>query len=198
MTALLFDLFDTPILPGLAYAADLIAPAEERTLIEQLAEVPVAPFRFQGWIGKRQTASFGWHYDFDDANFGPADPIPDFLLALRDKAAAFAGLSADELVHALVVRYDPGAGIGWHRDRSVFEHVVGVSLGQPATLRFRRRRGSGFDRIALPLAPRSAYHLGGEARHGWEHSIAAMDRTRWSATFRSLSDKGRAAVSGRV
>src|SRR6516225_10000547 len=41
------------------------------------------------------------------------------------------------------------------------------------------------------LAPRSIYHLTGEARHQWEHSIAAMAATRWSITFRSLSDKGR-------
>ena len=91
-------------------------------------------------------------------------------------------------MQALLIRYDPGAGIGWHRDRPVFEHVVGVSLGVPATMRFRRRRPGGFDRASVPLAPRSAYHLSGEARHGWEHSIAEMEETRWSITFRSFAD----------
>jgi DNA oxidative demethylase len=43
--------------------------------------------------------------------------------------------------------------------------------------------------------PRSVYHLSGEARHQWEHSIAPMDVPRWSITFRSLSDKGRAISS---
>lgn len=88
-----------------------------------------------------------------------------------------------------MIRYDPGAGIGWHRDRPVFEHVVGISLGAPATLRLRRRRPGGFDRAAVPLAPRSIYHLTGEARHDWEHSILAVDLPRWSVTFRSLSNK---------
>jgi hypothetical protein len=37
--------------------------------------------------------------------------------------------------------------------------------------------------------PRSIYHLKGEARHQWEHSIAEMEMTRWSITFRSLSMK---------
>jgi alkylated DNA repair dioxygenase AlkB len=37
-----------------------------------------------------------------------------------------------------VIRYDPGAGIGWHRDRPVFEHVIGVSLGAPASRRHAR------------------------------------------------------------
>jgi alkylated DNA repair protein (DNA oxidative demethylase) len=193
------DLFGpTPITgpprpPGIACAADIITPAEETALIAQLGDVPVAPFRFQGWLGKRLTASFGWRYDFEDASFAPAKPIPDFLLPLRDRAARFAGLAAEDLVQALIVRYDPGAGIGWHRDRPVFEHVVGISLEAPATLRLRHRRPGGFDRAALPLPPRSIYHLSGEARHLWEHSIAAMDARRWSVTFRSLSDKGERA-----
>ena len=90
-----------------------------------------------------------------------------------------------------MIRYDPGAGIGWHRDRAVFEHVVGISLGAAATMRFRRRRTGGFDRAIAELAPRSAYHLSGEARHQWEHSIAPMPAARWSITFRTLSEKGR-------
>ena len=32
-------------------------------------------------------------------------------------------------------------GIGWHRDRDVFEKVVGISLRTPATLRFRAAHG---------------------------------------------------------
>jgi alkylated DNA repair protein (DNA oxidative demethylase) len=193
------DLFGAPrpasLPPGLRHAEDVIPAIEEAALIARLEGIEVTPFRFQGWLGKRQTASFGWRYDFDDASFGPTEPIPDFLLPLRQSAAAFAGLAAEDLVQALIVRYDPGAGIGWHRDRPVFEHVVGISLEAPATLRLRRRTTTGFDRAALPLAPRSIYHLGGEARHGWEHSIAPMDVRRWSVTFRSLSEKGRRALS---
>jgi hypothetical protein len=56
----------------------------------------------------------------------------------------------------------------------VFEHVIGISLGNPATMRLRRRRPGGFDRFSALLPPRSVYHLSGEARHDWEHSIAPM------------------------
>jgi alkylated DNA repair protein (DNA oxidative demethylase) len=195
MTVLQPDLFGRPDATGpsgLTYAEDAITPAEEAALIARLEDVTVSPFRFQGWLGKRQTASFGWHYDFDKASFGEAAPIPDFLLAVRDRAGAFAGIAPADLVHALIVRYDPGAGIGWHRDRPVFDHVVGLSLEAPATLRLRRRTATGFERASIDLAPRSIYHLSGEVRHDWEHSIAPMSVRRWSVTFRSLSDKGRA------
>jgi DNA oxidative demethylase len=105
------------------------------------------------------------------------------------EGGGFAHIAADDLVQALLIRYDPGAGIGWHRDRPVFEHVVGISLGAPATMRCRRRRAGGFYRASAELAPRSIYHLSGEARRKWEHSIAAMAVTRWSITFRSLTQK---------
>ena len=58
-------------------------------------------------------------------------------------------------------------------------------------MRFRRRATKGFERVSVPLATRSIHHLSGEVRHGWGHSIAPMASARWSATFRSLSDKGR-------
>jgi alkylated DNA repair dioxygenase AlkB len=188
------DLFAPSLLDGLAYRDAMIGADEARMLVDRLAAVEVTPFKFQGWTGKRLTASFGWRYDFDDGRFSETAPMPSWLIGARDAAARFAGLEADTLVQAMVTRYDPGAGIGWHRDRPLFEHVVGVSLGAPAVLRLRRRTAGGFERRALPLAPRSAYHLAGEARHGWEHSIAPIAETRWSITFRSLSDKGRIAA----
>ena len=185
------DLFGEAGLAGLSQAYAFVTPGEEQMLIASIDAAELSPFRFHGWLGKRLTASYGWRYDFDDASFAPAEAIPDWLLPLRAKAARFAGLQPGELVQALLIRYDPGAGIGWHRDRPVFEHVFGISLGAPATMRFRRRKPGGFDRASALLASRSIYHLTGEARHEWEHSIAAMEVTRWSITFRSLSARGR-------
>jgi alkylated DNA repair protein (DNA oxidative demethylase) len=185
------DLFCEAGLAGLSQAGAFVTPGEEQVLVASIDAAQLSRFRFHGWEGKRLTASYGWHYDFDDASFAPAEAIPDWLLPLRAKAARLTGLESGELVQALLIRYDPGAGIGWHRDRPVFEHVVGISLGAPATMRFRRRRRGGFDRASAVLAPRSIYHMTGEARHEWEHSIAAMAATRWSITFRSLSRKDR-------
>ena len=184
-------LFDAPLIAGLAYREEAIAAAEEEALVEHLVAADLSPFRFHGWLGNRKTQSFGWRYDFDDASFSPAEPVPDWLEPLRATAATIAGVRPEDFVHVLLARYDPGAGIGWHRDRDVFEKVVGFSLMTPATLRFRRRRPRGFDRATLDVAPRSAYLLAGESRWDWEHSIVPGDRLRFSITFRTLSAKGR-------
>jgi len=184
----MFDLFHVPLLPGLTSQADVVTPAEEQALIAAIDATTLTPFRFQGWTGKRLTTSFGWSYDFTTQEVGRADPIPGWLMPLRERLSDFAGLAPDDLIQALLIRYDPGAGIGWHRDRPIYEHVLGLSLGAPADMRFRRRRPDGkYDRVSAPLEPRAAYHIAGEARHQWEHSIVEMDRTRWSITFRSPS-----------
>ena len=185
------DLFAEPLLAGLEYRQDIITPDQEAALIEQIQAMNLAPFRFHGWTGNRKTQSYGWRYDFDDASFQPTEPIPQWLDFLRDEAAALAGVKSGEIAHALVARYDPSAGIGWHKDRSVFERVVGVSLNSPANLRFRQRMDSGFRRLSLAVNPRSAYLLSGEARHEWEHSIVPGEALRFSITFRTLSDLGR-------
>ena len=189
--SLLFD----ALIAGLAYREEAIGEREEEALVEHLVAADLSPFRFHGWLGNRKTQSFGWRYDFDDASFSPAESVPDWLEPLRRTAAMIAGIEPDDFVHVLLARYDPGAGIGWHRDRDVFEKVVGFSLMTPATLRFRRRRPGGFERASLDLAPRSAYLLAGESRWDWEHSIVPGDQLRLSITFRTLSEKGRRIAS---
>jgi DNA oxidative demethylase len=191
------DLFDLPAaLAGFTYAEEAIGRDEEQALISGIEGAGLAPFRFHKWTGKRMTASFGWQYDFSSGSFAPAAPLPGFVLAARARAARFAGLEEADLVQVLLTRYDKGAGIGWHRDRPVFGHVIGLSLGAPTTLRFRLRKPHGhFVRVSQTLDPRSIYHLDGDARHVWEHSIAPVDSTRWSVTFRSLSGRGKAVAA---
>lgn len=172
------DLFDTPILPGLRSADEFVSLAEEQQLIAAIDALGLTPFKFQGWVGKRLTHSFGWHFEFNTGRMDPVEPIPAWLSPIRDRAETFAGGTAGTIVQALVILYDPGAGIGWHRDRPQFEHVVGISLGEPAEMRFRRRVGERFERVTAPLPPRGAYHLSGAARHEWEHSITEMTATR--------------------
>jgi alkylated DNA repair dioxygenase AlkB len=105
---------------------------------------------------------------------------------LRDRAAAFAGIDPMALEHALLTEYSAGAGIGWHRDRPVFDDVIGISLGAPCRFRLRRKQGASWQRAAIELLPRSAYLLRGPVRREWEHSIPPLDELRYSVTFRSV------------
>jgi DNA oxidative demethylase len=187
-------LFDT-LPPGLAFQHDFVTTAEEVDLLARVGPLPFAPFQFHGWEGRRETVSFGWRYDFNDASVHPAPPIPDFLLPLRTRAAGFAGLEPAALEQALIIRYGVGAGIGWHRDRPVFDRVVGISLLSETVLRLRRRLDRGFERFPLHAPPRSVYLLTGAVRHEWEHSIAPVEEPRFSITFRSVRP-GRAGVGG--
>jgi alkylated DNA repair dioxygenase AlkB len=174
-----------PVAPdGFRYRADLVDRAEEQALMAAFAGLPFKPFEFHGHLGLRQVVSFGCRYDYGRAAVPEAPPIPDILLPLRERAAAFAERPADAFEHVLINRYDAGAGIGWHRDRPSFDQVVGVSLGAPCDFRFRRARPDGWDRITRRLEPRSAYLLDGPARWEWEHSIATHDQLRYSVTFR--------------
>jgi alkylated DNA repair dioxygenase AlkB len=172
---------------GLACVPGFIGAEEEGALAAHIAALPFKPFEFHGFKGNRRTVSFGMHYAFDGSGLREAEPIPDWLQPLRARAALLAELDAVAFVHALVIEYAPGAGIGWHRDRPVFGDVVGISLLAPAPLRFRRKRGAGWERFTHTAEPRSAYLLSGEARHEWEHSIPPLDTLRYSVTLRTLA-----------
>jgi alkylated DNA repair dioxygenase AlkB len=172
---------------GFRYRPDLIGRAEEEALLAHVRELPFREFEFHGYTGKRRTVSFGWHYDFSARHLREADAIPGFLIGLRHAAAAFAGLEPEGLEHVLVTEYGPGAGIGWHRDKSVFGETVGVSLLSPCVLRLRRKAGEKrWERANVVADPRSAYLLTGTARTSWEHSIPPVEALRYSITFRNL------------
>lgn len=177
---------------GFAYRRDFLSEDEERELVREIRSLPFEPFRFHsGLVGKRRVVSFGWGYDFGERQLRKADDMPPFLLPLRQRTAAWAGLEPTAFQHALVTEYQAGAGIGWHKDKAVFDEVAGISLFSPCDFRFRRVRGGDWERVKVVAEPRSAYLLSGPARTEWEHSIPAVDQIRYSITFRNFrSDDG--------
>ncbi|MFL5382089.1 MAG: alpha-ketoglutarate-dependent dioxygenase AlkB [Longimicrobiaceae bacterium] len=180
----------TPVPPeGFRYQAEVLPSEEERELVERIGELPLKEFEFHGYVGKRRVISYGWHYDFGERKLSQAEEIPPFLLPVRERAAAFAGVAPEDLPHALVTEYGPGAAIGWHRDKGVFGDVIGVSLVSPCVFRLRRKAGAKWERYSLTAEPRSAYLLRGPSRTEWEHSIPAVDALRYSITFRTLKAK---------
>ena len=182
---------------GFLYGRELVSPEQERELVERIRELPLKEFEFHGYLGKRRVVYFGWQYSYGDRTLNPAPEIPAFLIPLRERAAAFAGLTAGDLVHAMATEYRPGTTIGWHRDKAAFGDVIGVSLHSPCVFRLRRKVESGrWERYSIVAEPRSAYLLRGAARAEWQHSIPAVEELRYSVTFRSLAAGG-AAVAGR-
>ncbi|PZR36684.1 alpha-ketoglutarate-dependent dioxygenase AlkB [Caulobacter segnis] len=189
----LFALTDAPraapaagLPEGLLYQADAIGPAQEAQVAQAIAALPFKPFQFHGYEGARRVVSFGWAYDFARQVLEPAEPIPAFLMPLRDRVAALAKVPPEAFQQALAIEYAPGAGIGWHRDRPQFDIVAGVSLLSSCPFRFRRKVGERFERATLRPAPRSAYVLTGPARTQWEHSIPPVEALRYSVTFRTV------------
>jgi alkylated DNA repair dioxygenase AlkB len=182
------DLFQaSPALPeGFRYWPDFLSADEERNLVERFATLPFKEFEFRGYRGNRRVLSFGWQYDFNQMELQRTDDMPAFLLPLRERAARFANLEASDLQHVLLTEYAPGAGIGWHKDKPMFAEVVGISLGSRCAFRFRRKSGRTWERASVVAEPRSAYLLRGPSRTEWEHSIPALDRLRYSITFRNF------------
>jgi alkylated DNA repair dioxygenase AlkB len=185
------DLFNkVPSFPaGFRYQPDLISRDEERRLLHEMEALHFKPFEFQGFTGKRLVVSFGWRYDFNGGGLQKTVQIPDFLLAIRKTAAEFAGIDPSNLQQVLLTQYPPGAAIGWHKDRSSFGQVIGISLLSACTFRLRRKAGQKWERCSLIAEPRSAYLLDGVARTTWEHSIPAVEALRFSITFRNLREE---------
>ena len=177
---------EQPVPEGFAYWPQFLSAQEERDLVREFERLPFENFQFHGHQGNRRVVSFGWRYDFNDSSLRKADDMPPFLLPLRKRAAALAALEESSFQHVLIIEYAPGAGIGCHRDKAVFDEVVGISLLWPCNFRFRRKAGSTWERITVVAEPRSAYLLSGPARSEWEHSIPAVDALRYSITFRNL------------
>ena len=176
---------------GLTFRPGFIDEREERELIEHLEPLTFQEVRIQGYAAKRTVIHYGYDYNYDGRSIHSTDPPPSFLEPLLEKCAAAAGVPRESFEQFLVARYPPGATIGWHRDAPMFgSPVVGVSLGSPCTMRFRRKVGDRWERHSIELEPRSLYILDKAARLQWQHSIPPTPGLRYSITLRTLRRKG--------
>jgi len=171
---------------GFRYQPEIISCAVEQKLIDKIRQLEFAPFAFHGFVGKRRVISFGWRYDFNGGGLKRIGEVPAFIVPALEAAARFSGITVSALQQVLITEYAPGAAIGWHKDRSVFGDVVGLSLLAACKFRFRRKVKEGWERRSLIVEPRSAYLLRDISRTEWEHSIPAVDSLRYSITFRML------------
>ena len=168
------------------YEPDFLSRKEEHSLLQQIEPLPFREFEFQRFTGKRRIVSYGWRYDFNGGGLSKTADMPAFLSGIRARAENFAGIEPGALQQVLITEYKPGAAIGWHRDRSVFGDVVGISLLSSCTFRLRLKAGHRWERRNLAAEPRSVYLLRGPSRTEWEHSIPGVDSLRYSITFRKV------------
>jgi DNA oxidative demethylase len=173
---------------GLVYEPELLSVDEEAGLLERLDSLRFDPIVLHGRAARRTGRHFGLDYDYESRTPQPGEPVPDWLVPVRERAAALAGHEPEELVEILVQRYPEGSTIGWHRDAPAFGTVIGVSLGGSSRLRFQRGKRENRRVWEVQLEPRSGYVLSGEARRSWEHSIPPTKELRYSITFRTLRD----------
>jgi alkylated DNA repair dioxygenase AlkB len=179
---------------GLSYVPEFVSADEERALLERIRRLDFHDVVMHGIAARRRAAHYGWLYGYESWRIEPGPPIPEFLLALRERAAGLAQLSPETFEEVLVTEYPPGAGIGWHRDAPMFgPKVVGVSLLSACRMRFQRGKGAERKVYALELAARSAYVLAGDARAAWQHSIPRSPALRYSITFRTVLRSGPSA-----
>lgn len=177
--------FESPLPDGFTYQANFLSQGEEAELLSAISSETFENFDFHGYTAKRRSVEYGVEYDFSTHRTTATKPFPEFLLPVRQRAAAFAGISAHTLVEGMLLEYPPGAPIGWHRDAPQFGLVIGISLLNAARMRFRRYRAAS-KVTSTTLEPRSIYCLRGASRWQWQHSIPALDKLRYSITFRVL------------
>ena len=161
---------------------------EERALVARFESQVFDPIVMRGQVARRSALQFGYDYRYNGGSVRPTEPPPPFLDAYRERAAALIGRPKDALAMVLVLRYPPGAGIGWHRDRPAFgPEVVGISLLAESVMKLRPA-GTTRGGVRVTLAPRSAYVLAGPARSEWEHHVPPVASLRYSMTFRTLRE----------
>jgi alkylated DNA repair dioxygenase AlkB len=172
---------------GLRYQPDFISEEDERDLVARIQSLPLEPFQFGAFEGKRRVASFGWRYDYSRQSLEKTQELPDWIAPVIAKVETFADLRAGSIRQVLFTEYDAGVGIGWHRDKRHFDQVFGLSLVSACKFRLRRRTAGGWQRHTLEAEPRSLYRMAGLSRHSWEHSIPPVQKKRYSVTFRTMA-----------
>jgi 2OG-Fe(II) oxygenase superfamily len=145
---------------SLRYYPEIIARSVEHDFIERIRGLPVVPFQFSAFEGKRRVASFGFKYDYSLKRLQEAEEVPQWLVPMIEKVEAYGG-PALKIKQVLCTEYDPGVGIGWHRDKPHFEEVFGLSFASACNFRFRRKFGEKKERFTLDAERRSLYIITG-------------------------------------
>lgn len=174
---------------GFTYLENFITVEEEQYLLQEIQQIELHNFLFQGYTANRRVASFGYDYSFDKRSLAKGKDIPAPLHPLVEKVAAHLSIEPKNFAELLVTEYPPGAVINWHRDAPPFDIIAGISLLADCTFRLRPQEKGKQNRasvISFPIKRRSLYVMQGAARSEWQHSISPVKQLRYSITLRTL------------
>ena len=156
-----------PKIGGLEYVADFLKPQQEKTLLSHVDQ--------EEWSTelRRRVQHYGYKYDYRQRSIKPemkVAPLPEWTSPVIDMLAE-EGLMQEPPDQLIVNEYLPGQGIASHIDCEpcFSDTIVSISLGSTAVMDF-----SSIDEElthALPLQPKSALVLAGQARYRWKHGI---------------------------
>lgn len=136
--------------PGLKMAYNVISADEEKSLIAEIEATGLPPFAHDPG-NPRCTKTFGWDYGWPDEAISPCEPLPAWLKGVRDLAADLAEVLPDHLIQGQIIRYEPGAIIQHHCDKRVWDHIIGLSLGDPVIMEFRKPVDGGYEFVSAEL-----------------------------------------------
>ena len=155
-------------LPGLRIIEDVIDMTMEATLMAYLEK--------QEWERetRRGKLHYGWKYVDASHTLERAEELPTELMNLIDnlmdaKDSEDIPLLAVQPNQVSVNDYEPGVGIGWHKDiDDLGDTITSISLMGSTTMEFRKGNGP----VVSVRVPRySALQITGELREHWQHQV---------------------------
>lgn len=182
--------YDVPVISGFQYTPCFLSAAEEETLLTRIVHERFAPIAMRGRQTRRSIVSYGLEFRPHVGTLAPAPALPDYLHAIRTRAAAFVGISPGMFAQSLLTKYPKNSDIGWHIDHQSFGGiVVAISLLGDAMLALRRDE----EEHRVMVAPRSLYVLRDSARFDYQHKLTARS-LRYSITLRPIADTACAGI----
>lgn len=163
---------------GFQFAADFVSAAEEAELLSKL--VIRNSRTVYNHEGRNCVQRYGSRSPYN--NHMVSEVIPQHFEELCQRLSDYK-LTALKPDSVTVNEYLRGQVIKAHVDALGGGPVITIlSLGTPATMRFRRKNVDKFYDVVL--APRSLIQMRDELRYKWTHEILPVADTRYSVVFR--------------
>jgi hypothetical protein len=173
----------------LRYAGEFVSRTAEKTLIGHIAALPLQPFQFGQYEGKRRVASFGFRYDYTMRRSRRPIRSPRLGPDHREGRSFRRPRHPNWPCPLHGVRRRRGHRLAPRQAalRPGVWPVAGLRVQVPVSKARPHQVGAFYSRgpAAFDL------HMSGPSRDAWEHTIPAVEAQRYSITFRTMVAKSR-------